>query len=523
MSAVRERQARRVVAVGVLILVAFACTAGLRPLQLPDEGRYVGVAWEMLHSGDWLTPTLDGLPFLHKPPLFYWITAAALSVFGANEWAARMAPLLGAWVGAFGMYLFVRRWRDERSAVLTALALVVQPLQFLGGQFANLDMLVAGLITATILLLAHAALGVEQRLPQRGALLAAYACAALGVLAKGLIGAVLPALVIGAWLLVRRRWRTLFALASPLGVLLFLLLAAPWFVVMQLRFDGFLDYFFVVQHFRRFAAGGFNNVQPAWFYIAVVSLFTLPWLPWLARLAWLPADGARARELRALMLVWIVVVVGFYSIPQSKLVGYVLPAVPPLGFLLADALSAVAQPTTRSRQLWGLSAALSAAAGVAVVIVLSGQWQYSSLQVARRLAGERAAGEPVFMVGRYYYDVPFYARLDGTVTVVADWSQPDVRIVDNWRKELADAADFRPSLAARRLLLPAALPAALCIEPVSWVIGNTGDVQRLPFLAEAAVAYSGRDATLWKVDRRRPGLASALACAQRPSAGSEDR
>ena len=87
---------RRDAALAALLLCALAALAGLRPLMLPDEGRYAGVAWEMLRSGDWLTPRLDGLPYFHKPPLFYWIDAAAMAMVGANPWAARAAPLLGA-------------------------------------------------------------------------------------------------------------------------------------------------------------------------------------------------------------------------------------------------------------------------------------------------------------------------------------------------------------------------------------------------------------------------------------------
>ena len=82
--------------VGGAIFLWLAWAAWARPLLLPDEGRYIGVAWEMLRSGRWLTPTLDGLPYFHKPPLFYWITASSLWVFGQQEGAARLASMLGA-------------------------------------------------------------------------------------------------------------------------------------------------------------------------------------------------------------------------------------------------------------------------------------------------------------------------------------------------------------------------------------------------------------------------------------------
>ena len=157
MTAAEYPSRRQHAGVLLLIVIWLSATAWARPLMLPDEGRYAGVAWEMLRSGDWLTPTLDGLPFFHKPPLFYWLTASALSVFGLNEWAARMASIVGASAGAYALYLYVVRYAGLRAARMALLVLLTQLLFFGGSQFANLDMLVAGCIGATILLAAHAA------------------------------------------------------------------------------------------------------------------------------------------------------------------------------------------------------------------------------------------------------------------------------------------------------------------------------------------------------------------------------
>src|SRR6185369_15496972 len=173
-----------------------AATAWMRPLAVPDEGRYAGVALEMLRSGNWLVPTLDGLPYFHKPPLFYWITAASLWMFGPLEWVARVAPLVGAATAASALYAFALRWSGPPSARLSLLVLVTQPLFFIGAQFANLDMLVAGCIVATVLSSAHVVLQAEQGVSSRGALAVAYVFSALGLLAKGLIGAALPGLVV---------------------------------------------------------------------------------------------------------------------------------------------------------------------------------------------------------------------------------------------------------------------------------------------------------------------------------------
>jgi 4-amino-4-deoxy-L-arabinose transferase-like glycosyltransferase len=436
--------------VAALIVLWLTATAWMRPLMLPDEGRYVGVAWEMMRSGDWLIPTLNGLPFFHKPPLFYWITAGSMTLFGLHEWAARAAPLLGAFGGAFSLYLFTRRWSGERAARLTLIALLAQPLFYVGGQFANLDMLVAGCITATIVLLAHAALSIERGLPYRAALAGAYAAAAAGVLAKGLIGFVIPALVVATWLLMLRRWRVLMSLVWIPGLLLFVLLAAPWFVAMQARFPEFLDYFFVVQHFKRFALTGFNNVQPFWFFPAALVLFSLPWLPWLHRLfarGYL-TDPERS-PIRLLMWLWVLMVVLFFSLPRSKLLGYILPAVPPLAALMADGFVQLGTPSARARRLWWASVAVTCTLSLAIIIGLAIRPPNSLRELASTLGTQHAPNEPVFMLARYYYDVPFYAKLRGPTRVVDDWASADVRKRDNWRKELADAGEFSAARSTR--------------------------------------------------------------------------
>ncbi len=508
----------------VLVFLWLSATAWMRPLMLPDEGRYVGVAWEMMRSGDWLTPTLDGLPFFHKPPLFYWITAGAMSVLGLHEWAGRVAPLLGSTLGAFALYLFIRHWVGDRPARSTLVALLAQPLFYLGGQFANLDMLVAGCITATIVLAAHAALNADRRLPYRRMLACAYAMAAVGVLAKGLIGIVIPALVVGVWLIVQRRWHVLRKLLWWPGLLLFFVVAAPWFVVMQLRFPDFLDYFFVVQHFKRFAAGGFNNVQPFWFYPALLLLFSVPWLPWLYRLFFraAPADSTQ-REVRLLLLLWVGLVLLFFSLPQSKLVGYILPAVPPLAALMAVGFAQTATPSPRMKRWWRAGAAAAGFIGVATAIGLALWPSNSQRDLAQVLGARHKPGEPVFMLGHYYYDLPFYARLTTASPVVDEWRSHELQTRDNWRKELADAHQFAKPGAASVLFLPAALPAAVCASPGSWLVGPASAADAYPFLKIASLVTSVRDIRLWRVDPSEPALFNALRCEGTPSAGSAGR
>jgi len=504
--------------VALLVMAALWGLAWCRPLMLPDEGRYVGVAWEMLRSGDWLTPTLNGLPYFHKPPLFYWLTAACVGVFGPVEWAARAAPVIGASTGAMSLFLLTRFWVGERASRRLLVVLLAQPLFFIGGQFASLDMLVAGLITATIASLAHAALRFEQGAPYRRWLVAAYAAAALGVLAKGLIGVVLPGAVVVAWLLLRRRWRTLLALLSPLGMAAFLAVAAPWFIAMQQRFPDFLHYFFVVQHFQRFAGSGFNAVQPFWFYPAVLLLAFLPWLPWWrSTLVTAPREATDAAALRGLMWVWVVVITLFFSLPQSKLVGYILPAVPPMAWLLAVAFTNEESTAARPRgRVWRAAQAAGALISLGAIAAASLYPTKSHRELAGALRERLQTGEPVVFIDSYPFDLPFYARLTAPVVVIEDWDDPRVRRVDNWRKELADAVDFAPETGSRLLRGPGSLQALLCSARTVWLVGPTSAAERHPALKDAEALTTVRRATLWRWDRG--SVSAAVRCAGTPNA-----
>lgn len=501
----------RPVLLGWLVLAVLAATAGLRPLLIPDEGRYVGVAWEMLRSGDWAVPTLDGLPYFHKPPLFYWLTAASMRLLGLHELAARAAPLLSATVAAIGMWLFLRRWADARLAGQSLWLLVAQPLFFIGAQVANLDMLVAACITVCILLLAHAVLCLDQGQRAPWALHGAYLAAALGVLAKGLIGVVLPALTLLAWLLWRRRGRMLWRLMPATGVALLALVALPWFVAMELRHPGFAHYFFVVQQLQRFGGGGFNNVQPVAFYPAVLLLCTLPW--WPAWVAW-ARQGWRARgtgwgdrtdgdPLRALMVAWAAVVTVFFSLPQSKLLGYLLPALVPVAVLTATAHRATwpapqGRAPARDRRLWA-GAALALALSLGIVAALGAQHRKSSAQLAGVLRGRLAPGDAVVMLDRYRFDLAFYARLRQPALVVQPWDAPGLTRGDSWPRELADAAGFAPAAGAAVLVTDAQLAARLPAMPCAWVLGDAQAPVAHAWLRGAErVAMAGNTA-LWRL------------------------
>ncbi len=476
-----------------------AGTAWFRPLMAPDEGRYAGVALEMLHSGDWLVPRLNGMPFFHKPPLFYWIGAAAMSVFGVSEWPARVPSLIGATLAAAGLFLFVRRWTNAATARWSAIALVTMPFFYVGAQFANLDMLVAGCIATTVLLAAHATLSREAGQPYRWPLAGAFAMAALGVLAKGLIGLVLPAMVFLLWCGATGRLRCALLMAWPPGWGILLAVAAPWFIAMQLRYPSFFDYFVVTQHVRRFAASGFNNEHPVWFYLPVLAGLTLPWFGWLLAPRWRTHWARRSlSDTDWLMAIWLLTVLAFFSIPRSKLIGYVLPALPPLAYFIARSalgLSEAMSPTTRSvRWTAGASAALCIA-----VVGSTGLLEAAPGSRLRLPAGQAVKPEDeVLMLDTYLYEIPFYWKLKRPVLVFGDWRPEVVGARDNWRKELHDASQFEPALRAKTLVDLTGVAAVLCAPHVTWIVGALDSSVGYPWIAGAQLVAFDHHAAVWR-------------------------
>ncbi len=464
-------------------------TIGLRPLMLPDEGRYAGVAFEMLR-GDALVPTLDGLPFFHKPPLLYWLDIAAMQWLGVNTFAARLGPALLGWVLGAALFLHLRRWHGLAVARCGLAVLATSPLFFVGAQYVNHDVGVAACITVAVLAVVRA---VDD--PAHTALrwlLLGWAACALGLLAKGLIGIVLPALIVGPWLLAQRRWRQTLSLLHPLGLAVFVLVAGPWLWAMQARYPGFLDYFIVEQHFRRYTGMAFNNVQPFWFFAAVLPLLMLPWPLWLR-----PALRQRGAP-AALYAWWLLVVVGFFSLPASKLVGYVMPALAPAAALLALGLA------SRPR-LWQRVAAVAGALCLAAVALLAWQAPGSHRDIGLALRAAWQPGDRLVFAEAEFYDVRFYARIEAPALVLSDWADPELPRHDNWRKELFDAARFDPA-AGRATLWPwQRLGEVACASGRTWIVATPDQQPRLAALPGLQTVLAGRHALLLRTDRRACG------------------
>lgn len=458
-----------------LLALWLVALAGWRPVALPDEGRYGGVAYEMLSDGTWWTPTLFGLPYFHKPPLMYWIDRAAMALLGPTPLALRAAPLLGAWLLGWALWIEVRARHGLDDARQALAWLAVLPLFYLGAQYANHDMLVAGWMSLAIVS-ARRAFSTERL--QLGWLCAAWAAMALAVLSKGLIGIVLPGLVVLPWLIVQRRWRAVAQTLHPAGLAAFAVIALPWMLLMQQRYPGFFDYFIIEQHFHRYTEARFNNAQPMWFFLAVLPLATLP--------ASLRLFGALRRG--GFELWWIIVIVGFFSLPRSKLVGYVLPALLPLAVLLWQAW----QGRRGARAAWVAGALLCV--GAVPAIVYRGAPDHADIGTALR--EHLAPGDRVVVTGEPFFDLRLQAGLTQPPAVLADWEALRHQGGDNWQRELIDAARFDPAQGERVLWTPERLARERCARGRLWLVATRQDA-----LPDAQLAFTGRRGALFMLPR----------------------
>jgi 4-amino-4-deoxy-L-arabinose transferase-like glycosyltransferase len=331
----------------LLLVVVFAAllgpSIGRRALWEPDEGRYAEIPREMVATGDYLTPRINGIKYFEKPPLVYWATAAAIRIAGTSEGAVRSPIALFALLGGLAVYVAGRRLFGRAAALWSALVLATSPLYLGLGQILSLDMPVSALLTASLLaflLAVREPPGWNRRL----LLWAFYAAAALAVLSKGLIGVLIPALVIGAWILLTRQWRLIPVALAPTGILVFLAIAAPWHLFASRAHPEFAWFYFVHEHFQRYLSTVHNRYEPPWYFVPVLLGGLLPWtlfLPQALKSAW-RTDQAERRETLFLAL-WATIVFGFFSLSDSKLMPYVLPAVPPLALLVGRWLGNIAQ------------------------------------------------------------------------------------------------------------------------------------------------------------------------------------
>jgi 4-amino-4-deoxy-L-arabinose transferase-like glycosyltransferase len=316
--------------------VWFGYELGDRSLWDPDEGRYSEIPREMVATGDYITPRLNGVKYFEKPVLYYWMQAGAIKLFGASEWSLRLWSAFLAGLGCLAVYYAGYRLFGRSTGLFAAAILATSVWYDLMGSAITLDMAVTAFLTLALLaflLGTRAPPGLERRLW----LYAFYVLAAAATLTKGLIGIVIPGMVIFAWIAVTRQWSLLRSLYLPTGTLLFFAIAAPWHVMVSLANPEFPWFYFVHEHFARFLTTVHHRSEPIWFFAPVLLVGMFPWSAFFFEAVRRGLkdrhSGERTYADTWFLLLWAGLVFAFFSMSGSKLATYILPAMPPLAIL----------------------------------------------------------------------------------------------------------------------------------------------------------------------------------------------
>ena len=315
----------------------------------PDEPRYAWVARDMAETGDWVTPRLYGKPWFEKPPLLYWGAALCFKLFGVSEAAARLPSAISALLATLALaWLALRLYGAETARwLLLLLPTTVGMIGF--SHAAATDMPFSGMLTIAMVAAADV-VGLTRnentpilpRTPWLALVLFGFFLG-LAVLAKGPAAIILCGGAVFFWALFTRCWRDAFRLLHPVAIATFCLTALPWYILCARRNPDFLRIFLVEHNFKRYLTPEFQHIQPFWFYGPVLVLALLPWTvssviflrdavhSWKAS-GWLNSPSLFFAS-------WGLFPAVFFSLSQSKLPGYILPTIPPLGLLLARSVS----------------------------------------------------------------------------------------------------------------------------------------------------------------------------------------
>ena len=386
----RSRSDRAIlIAAAIVILVCLFSHLGAIGLTGPDEPRYAWIARDMAATGDWVTPRLYGRPWFEKPILYYWAAALGFRAHLPAEWAARLPSALAALAAALAIaWLGWRHDRDRspgppwsQSAAVWSPLIFATSVGAIGfARAAAPDMLFAAAlalamasafsIILNIYTTSNRATG-SAGAPRCGAApLALFgAFLALAVLAKGPAGIILAAGSIALWALATRQWRATLRLAHPIALAAFCVVALPWYILCALRNPDFIQVFIFQHNFARYLTNEFQHRQPFWFFIPIALAALLPWTALLLPAArdglhlWHQNSGGRSTKSFSTSLgffaaCWAAFPILFFSFSQSKLPGYILPAIPPASLVIALASAKRFQQAQKSRA-W-IPAALAA-------------------------------------------------------------------------------------------------------------------------------------------------------------------
>ena len=363
-------------------LFAYILPLGVRDLAVPDETRYGEIPREMIASGDWIVPRLDGVRYFEKPVLGYWVQAGSMLLFGANNFAVRLPSALAVGLSALLVWFLAGRAipgrdREGRFAAFLATLIFLSCFEVFGvGNTAVLDSLFAFFLTACIAAFYLATEAPPGRSKEKGLLILAGLACGLAFLTKGFLAVAVPVMVLAPYLVWQRRYADLLRM-TWLPMLTAIVVALPWSILIHLREPDFWRFFFWNEHIRRFMADNAQHKEAFWFFFLQAPGMFLPW----AFVVPAAVSGVRNRlneqgpvsRLLRLCLCWLVLPFLFFSLSRGKLLTYILPCFPPFAILLAFGLLQVLTKNPRFKLFQRGVAASTALFGFILVAFLGVQ------------------------------------------------------------------------------------------------------------------------------------------------------
>jgi len=358
-----ERQLTPLNAIALFIILLLAsilwfATLDYRHLIPTDEGRYAQMAREMMVSGDYITPRYNDYKYFEKPPLHIWASAITFQLFGLGEWQARFWSGLTGYLTILLVGFTAAQLFGRVTGYLAALILLSSPMWVVGGHFNALDMGLSAFLNlalCSVLLAQHA---YEHHRPQSGRywMWICWLAMALATLSKGLIGIVIPGMVLFAYVITRFDWKMITRLHLISGLIIYLAVTAPWFIAVSIKNPEFAHFFFIYEHFERFTATAHGRTAPVYFFLPLVVVGFLPWIPQFFRSAWQTLRQYRMGSFSApwMLWAWFAVILIFFSISRSKLPGYIMPVFPALAILAAKSIADYLESQMHLSMRWRL-------------------------------------------------------------------------------------------------------------------------------------------------------------------------
>jgi 4-amino-4-deoxy-L-arabinose transferase-like glycosyltransferase len=321
----------------LIIGFMYSVFINVRPLAPPDEGRYAEIPREMVATGDYTTPHLNGVKYFEKPVLFYWLQSLTIKAFGLHEWSLRLMTSLLGLCGCLLTYYASRTLFNRETGILAALILGSCILYASLANFITLDMAVSFFLSGSLLsfLLGNHYPPGRQR---NFYMWSMYSFAAFATLTKGLIGLLFPSLIIFAWLCLTKRWRSVSSYCLLSGTILFLVITLPWHIMIQLKNPEFFHFYFFEQHVLRYLTDYADRAKPKWFFPVTLMAGFFPWTGFMLsafKKQWQLLKKSEGNSTEIFLLLWAAIIFVFYWFSKSQLLPYILPIFTPLAILTA--------------------------------------------------------------------------------------------------------------------------------------------------------------------------------------------